>query len=63
MSGQNVEVLREMVRRFNRDGYLPEDLFDPEVELSNVRESPMPGPFHGYDGLGSGARECSRCSR
>jgi ketosteroid isomerase-like protein len=51
MSQENVEVVREMIRRFNQDGFLPEDLFDPDVELSNVRESPLPGPYHGYEGL------------
>ena len=51
MSQENVEVVREVVARFNRDGFLPEDLFDPEVELFNIRESPLPGPYRGYEGL------------
>ena len=51
MSQENLEVVREMVTRFNRDGFLPEDLFDPDVELSNIRESPLPGPYRGYEGL------------
>ena len=51
MSEENVEVVRQMIDRFNRDGFLPEDLFDPDVELFNVRESPVPGPYNGYDGL------------
>ena len=51
MSEENVEVVRQMVDRFNRDGFLPEDLFDPDVELFNARESPLPGPYHGYEGL------------
>jgi ketosteroid isomerase-like protein len=40
-----------MVTRFNQDGFLPEDLFDPDVELFNIRESPLPGPYRGYEGL------------
>ena len=40
---ENVAVVRQMIDRFNRDGFLPEDLFDPDVELFNVRESPLPG--------------------
>ena len=51
MSQKNVEIVREMIDRFNRDGFLPEDLFDPDVELFNARESPLPGPYHGYEGL------------
>jgi hypothetical protein len=51
MSQENVDVVRAMIERFNRDGFLPEELFDPEVELFNVRESPLPGPYRGYDGL------------
>jgi ketosteroid isomerase-like protein len=51
MSQENVEVVRAMVTMFNRTGFLPEDLFDPDVELFNIRESPMPGPYRGYTGL------------
>jgi ketosteroid isomerase-like protein len=51
MSESNVQVVREMTARFNRDGFMPEDLFDPEVEMFNIRESPLPGPYHGYEGL------------
>jgi hypothetical protein len=51
MSQANVEVVRAMIAMFNRTGFLPEDLFDPEVELFNIRESPLPGPYRGYAGL------------
>jgi ketosteroid isomerase-like protein len=51
MSEENVATVREMTARFNRDGYMPEDLFDPDVELFNIRESPLPGPYRGYEGL------------
>ena len=51
MSQEDVEMVRASFERFNQDGYLPEDLFDPAVELSNVRESPLPGPYRGYEGL------------
>ncbi|MDX6615259.1 MAG: hypothetical protein QOD60_350 [Solirubrobacterales bacterium] len=51
MSQENVEIVREMTARFNRDGFMPEDLFDPGVELFNIRESPLPGPYRGYEGL------------
>ncbi len=51
MSQENVEIVRAMIDRFNRDGFLPEELFDPDVDLFNVRESPLPGSYHGYEGL------------
>ena len=51
MSRENVEIVRQAITRFNRDGFLPEDLFEPDVELSNIRESPLPGPYRGYAGL------------
>jgi hypothetical protein len=51
MSQENVEVVRAMIDRFNRDGFLAEEFFDPDVDLFNVRESPLPGSYHGYEGL------------
>ncbi len=51
MAQENVEVVRTMVAIFNRTGFLPEALFDPEIELFNIRESPLPGPYRGYGGL------------
>ena len=51
MSQENVEVVRAMIAMFNRTGFLPEDLFDPGVQLFNIRESPLPGPYRGYAGL------------
>ena len=51
MSQENMKVVREVSARFNRDGFLPENLFDPDVELFNIRESPLPGPYRGYEGL------------
>jgi ketosteroid isomerase-like protein len=51
MSEENVEAMRASFDYFNREGYLLEDSFDPEVELSNLRESPLPGPYRGYEGL------------
>ena len=46
-----MELVREWVARFNREGFLPEELFDPDVELFNIREFPLPGPYSGYEGL------------
>ncbi len=51
MSRENVEVARAANERFNQDGWFPEELFDPEVDFSNLAESPLPGPYNGYEGL------------
>jgi ketosteroid isomerase-like protein len=51
MSNENVEVVRETIARFNRDGFLPQEHYHPDVVLFNARESPLPGPYHGWDGL------------
>jgi ketosteroid isomerase-like protein len=32
-------------------GFSLKTLFDPEVELFNIRESPLPEPYRGYGGL------------
>jgi hypothetical protein len=63
MSEENVEIVRETIARFNSDGFLPEDLFDPEVELFNIRESPCQAPTADTRVFENGARESSRLSR
>jgi ketosteroid isomerase-like protein len=51
MSQQNVETVRASIEHFNREGFLPEDLYTPDVEVLNIRESPLPGPYRGHAGL------------
>jgi ketosteroid isomerase-like protein len=51
MSRENVETARASIEHFNRTGYLPEEAYDPAVELLNLRESPLPGPYRGREGL------------
>jgi ketosteroid isomerase-like protein len=51
MSEENVEVIRTLFERFNRDGVQPEELWHPDGVLVNFRESPIPGPYRGHDGL------------
>ena len=64
MSQENVEIVREMIDRFNHDGFLPEDLFDPDVELFNARESPLPGALPRIRGpSANGGKGCSRSLR
>jgi ketosteroid isomerase-like protein len=51
MSQQNVALMRTLFERFNRTGFQPEELWHPDGELVNFRESPIPGPYRGHDGL------------
>ncbi len=53
MSEENVAVMRTHFERFNRDGFLPVELWHSEAVLVNFRESPIPGPYLGHDGLRS----------
>ena len=44
----------ELVRRWFeglRRGDLQPELWHPELVMENWKESPIPGPFHGYEGL------------
>jgi len=51
MSEENVEVARTLFVRFNRDGVQPVELWHADAVLLNFRESPIPGPYEGHDGL------------
>ena len=51
MSEENVEIMRTLFERFNRDGVQPEDLWHSDGVLTNFRESPIPGPYRGHEGL------------
>jgi ketosteroid isomerase-like protein len=53
MSEENVEIARTLFERFNRSGYLPEELWHSDGVLVNFRESPIPGPYRGHEGLRS----------
>ena len=46
-----MEIVRKVTAGFNRDGSMPEDLIDPDIEFFNLREFPLPGPYRGYEGL------------
>ena len=51
MSEENVAIMRTLFERFNRDGFLPVELWHSDAVLVNIRESPIPGPYLGHDGL------------
>src|SRR5687767_8124474 len=51
MSEENVEVVRTLFARLNRDGVQPMELWHADGVLVNFRESPIPGPYEGHDGL------------
>jgi ketosteroid isomerase-like protein len=51
MSEENVEVMRTLFERMNQTGYQPEELWHSDGVLVNFRESPIPGPYEGHEGL------------
>jgi ketosteroid isomerase-like protein len=51
VSKENVKVVTGSFEHFNRNGHFPEWAYDPEVELENLPDSPLPGPYRGHDGL------------
>jgi hypothetical protein len=51
MSQHNLDVVRASIDRFNREGWLPPELYHPDVTLFNAPESPIPGPYRGHEGL------------
>jgi ketosteroid isomerase-like protein len=50
VSQANVETIRGWFSALERGRPAPE-MCDPEIEISNWAESPIPGPYHGHDGV------------
>ena len=50
MSVDNVEVVRRWFAGLESGEPLPE-MCDPEIVIRNWDESPIPGPYNGYEGL------------
>jgi hypothetical protein len=59
MSRENVELVRRAYGEFLSRGELPLPLVHPELRIDNVPESPIPGPYHGHEGLRRWWREVS----
>jgi hypothetical protein len=51
MSRQDVEVVRRAYNEFLEHGTLPYELCDPAIEIYNIPQSPIPGPYFGQEGL------------
>jgi ketosteroid isomerase-like protein len=51
MSQEHLDTVRAAIEHFNRESYLPPELYDPEVVFLNIPESPIPGPYYGHEGL------------
>ena len=51
MSQENVEVVQRWWEGFNEDGMPPLALCDEEIEIRNPPYFPVPGLFHGHDGV------------
>ena len=50
MTRENAEIVRAWFGRLNAGDPAP-DLCDSAIEIRNWAESPVPGPYHGHDGL------------
>jgi ketosteroid isomerase-like protein len=48
--GDNVEAVGRWFSSLQHGDPAPE-MCDPEIEIRNWAESPIPGPYHGHDGL------------
>jgi ketosteroid isomerase-like protein len=51
MSEENVEIVRRAFELGVKAGAPYFELFDPDVLLENVAESPITGPYRGHEGL------------
>ncbi len=59
MSRENVELVRRAYDEFLSRGELPLPLVHAELRIDNVPESPIPGPYHGPEGMRRWWREVS----
>jgi ketosteroid isomerase-like protein len=50
VSAENVQAIRRWFDSLQQGDPAPE-LCDPEIEITNWLESPIPGPYNGHDGL------------
>jgi ketosteroid isomerase-like protein len=51
MAAGNAETLRRYVELLNETGEVPVELLQPDVEMHMFRGAPIPGPYHGHDGV------------
>jgi len=50
VNGESLEIVRRWFRALEKGDPAPE-MCDSEIEISNWAESPIPGPYHGHDGV------------
>ena len=51
MDNTNAEMLRRYIDLLNETGEVPVEFLEPDVEMHMFRGSPIPGPYHGHDGV------------
>jgi ketosteroid isomerase-like protein len=51
MSRENVEVVRLWMEGLSEEGMPPLDLCDEQIEIANVEEFVVQGPYHGHAGV------------
>jgi hypothetical protein len=51
MSHQNAEIVARWWQGLNEQGEPPLELCDGDIEIGNVAEAPVQGPYRGHDGV------------
>jgi ketosteroid isomerase-like protein len=51
MGNPNVDALRRYHDLLNETGEIAVEFLHPDVEMRMFRGSPIPGPYHGHDGV------------
>jgi ketosteroid isomerase-like protein len=51
MSRENVEIVRRWMEGLNQEGVPPLDLCDEQIQIGNVKEFVVQGPYHGHAGV------------
>jgi ketosteroid isomerase-like protein len=51
MSRENVEIARRWMEGLDQEGMPPLDLCDEQIQIGNVEEFVVQGPYHGHAGV------------
>src|SRR5918999_1399767 len=57
MSRENVELVRLWMEGLSEKGMPPLDLCDEQIEIGNVKEFVVQGPYHGHAGVRQGVAD------
>lgn len=51
MARENLEVVRRWIEGLSREGMPPLDLCDEQIQIGNVKQFVVQGPYHGHAGV------------